>query len=478
MTGTSHSGELHELSGTEVLDRFAARSLSPSEYLEAMIARVERLEPELNAVCDRRYDEARAEAQASTARYAAGGGGPRGALDGLVVAIKEEQPMAGRSATSGSLVHRDEIADVTHPIVERIQAAGGIAHVRTTTPEYCCAGFTHSTLWGITRNPWNPEFTPGGSSGGSGAALAAGYATMATGSDIGGSIRIPASFSGVVGFKPPFGRVPTMPPFNLDQFCHDGPMARSVGDCALLENVIAGRHKHDVVSLPDPPRLALRGSGVVGRRIALCINLGDFPVDPDVEANTRSVAALLADAGAIVTEVTLPWKRINVYRAMQAHFGAIFGASIGADLRHHADLLTPYARRFADEMMHSELSYFEGMALEGEMYTALGDVLDDHDALLCPTMATRGYLAGNDYTTTPHTVNGVEVEHYLLGALTVPFNMFSRCPVLSVPSGLADNGVPTGAQIVGRTYDDATVFEIGYAIETAVGGFPLAPDRI
>ena len=128
--------------------------------------------------------------------------------------------------------------------------------------------------------------------------------------------------------------------------------------------------------------------------------------------------------------------------------------------------------------MNSELSFFEGMALEGEMYSALGDVFDDHDALLCPTMATRGYLAGNDYTTTPHTVNGVEVEHYLLGALTVPFNMFSRCPVLSVPSGLADNGVPTGAQIVGRTYDDATVFEIGYAIETAVGGFPLAPDRI
>ncbi len=124
--------------------------------------------------------------------------------------------------------------------VQRILDAGGIVHARTTTPEFSCAPVTWTKLWGVTRNPWHPDYSPGGSSGGSGAALAAGSTTLATGSDIGGSIRIPASFCGVVGFQPPYGRVPEVEVFNLDHYCHEGPMARTVADCALLENVIAG----------------------------------------------------------------------------------------------------------------------------------------------------------------------------------------------------------------------------------------------
>lgn len=465
--------DLSHLSGVEVLGRFRRRELSPVEYLEALIERVESLEPAVNAVCDRRYSEARAEARAAAQRYA--NGTPLGALDGLAVALKEEHPMAGREWSQGSLVHRGEIAPVDHPVVERIQRAGGVVHVRTTTPEFSCAGFTHSTLWGVTRNPWNLDASPGGSSGGSGAALAAGYAPLATGSDIGGSIRIPASFSGVVGFKAPFGRVPALPPFNLDQYCHDGAMARTVADCALLHNVIAGRHPADVVSLPDPPRVPLAGAGVAGLRVALCVNLGDYPVDPDVEAATREAATLLADAGAVVEEVELPWRRIDVFAAAQAHFAAIFGHAVGVDLAAHPDLLTPYARRFAEMSQTAPMSYLEGMELEGRLWEPLGELFERCDALVCPTMGATAYPAGDDYTERPLVVDGVELEHYLLGALTLPFNMFSRCPVLSVPSGTAANGVPTGVQIVGRTYDDLTVFRLGYALESARGGFPRAP---
>jgi Asp-tRNA(Asn)/Glu-tRNA(Gln) amidotransferase A subunit family amidase len=464
---------MHTWSAVEVLDRFQRREVSPVEYLDALVDRIEEIEPSINAVCDRRYDEARIEAAGAAERYAAGA--PRGPLDGLAVATKEEHPLVGREWAQGSLIHRGEVAPVDHPIIERIQRAGGVIHVRTTTPEYCCAGFTHSAIWGVTRNPWNLDMSPGGSSGGSGAALTAGYTTLATGSDIGGSIRIPASFSGVVGFKPPYGRVPALPPFNLDQYCHDGPMARTVADCALLENVIAGRHPGDIVSLPDPPVLALQGTGVAGLRIALCVRLGDFPVDPDVVANTRRAASLLADAGAVVDEVELPWSRVDVFAAFRSHFGSIFGAAVGHDLIDNAHLLTPYARRFAEETQSTPLTFLEGMELEGRLWQPLGALFERYDALLCPTMATRGYPAGEDYTERALTVDGVEVEHYLLGAMTTPFNMFSRCPVLSVPSGLADNGVPTGLQIVGRTYDDATVFRIGYAVEEARGGFPLAP---
>ncbi len=158
------------------------------------------------------------------------------------MAVKEEARIAGQRNTLGSLPLRDEVAEKTAAFVQRIIDAGGIVHARTTTPEFSCAPVTWTKLWGVTRNPWNTQYSPGGSSGGSAAALAAGTTTLATGSDIGGSIRIPASFCGVVGFKPPYGRVPEVATFNLDHYCHEGPLARTVADCALLENVIAGPH--------------------------------------------------------------------------------------------------------------------------------------------------------------------------------------------------------------------------------------------
>ncbi|MGW6461803.1 amidase, partial [Streptomyces sp. NPDC055078] len=260
------------LPATTALRLFGSGELSPVELMTAVIERAGQAEPVVNAFAEHTFDEALRGAHTAQERYARGDARP---LEGLPVAIKEEQPIAGRTLREGSMLlrdNRDNTADVTHPIVERITAAGGIVHARTTTPEFCAAGFTHTELWGVTRTPWNPEFSSGGSSGGSGAALAAGTAALATGSDIGGSIRIPASFNGIVGFKPPYGRVPGLPPYNLDHYCHDGPMARTVGDCALLQNVIAGRHPVDAVSVPAPAPLPTEfegAAGVAGRRIAL-----------------------------------------------------------------------------------------------------------------------------------------------------------------------------------------------------------------
>src|SRR6188472_4046367 len=151
--------------------------------------------------------------------------------------------------------------------------SGAIVHARTTAPEFSCAGFTHSKIHGVTRNPWNPEFGVGGSSGGAGASLASGTTTLASGSDIGGSIRIPASFNGVVGFKPPYGRVPVDPPFNLDVYCHCGPLARTVADCALYENVVAGPDASDIVSLRPKLVLPDRFEGIGDLRVALSADL-------------------------------------------------------------------------------------------------------------------------------------------------------------------------------------------------------------
>ncbi len=461
--------KLPYLTAHETLDLFRRGELSPMEHLEGLIEQIETYEPLLNAVVDRRYDEARTEARAAEQRYLGKGQPPR-PLEGLCVAAKEEQPMVGRSWQQASLACADEVAAHDHPIIERIQNAGGVIHIRTATPEFSCAGFTHSKLWGVTRNPWNTEFTPGGSSGGSGAALAAGYAPLATGSDIAGSIRIPASFCGVVGFKPPFGRVPGLAPYHLDQYCHDGPLARTVADCALLENVIAGHHWRDVVSLRNPPQVPRDHTSVRGMRIGLSITLGDWPVDPDVVANTKRVADALRSAGAQVDDVVLPWTVERFYEAMRAHFAAIFGPSIGVMEAEHGDLLNDYAVDFV-ATMKPELTFYEGLLEETALWDPLGSMFEEIDVLLCPTIAISGLQAGNSYVDQEVEIDGRTLTNYLKAMMTFPFNLFSRCPVLSVPSGLASNGVPTGVQVVGRTYEDVSVFQVAAAVEAAGFGF-------
>lgn len=465
--------DLAYLSAVDALEAFRSHVLSPVDYLEALIERIERLEPGLNAVIDRRYEEARAEARDAAARYAAGAALP---LDGLPVAAKEEHPMRGRSWSQGSLALAGEVAPYDHPIIERIRAAGGVIHIRTATPEFCCAAFCHSRQWGITRNPWNTRFSPGGSSGGSAVALAAGYAPLATGSDIGGSIRIPASLSGVVGYKPPWARVPALPPYNLDQYCHDGPLARTVADCALLEDVIAGRDRRDGVALADPPRVAGAGSDASGCRVALCVRLGDWPLDDGVEANTRAAAAALERAGAVVEEITLPWTMAEIWGAAQAHFAAIMGAGIAAIDAEHGELLCDYTREFAAETNAPGLGFYEGLELEGRLWDPLGLVFEEFDALLCPTMATAGYVAGEPYLG-PMAVGEGRVVNNILAAMTLPFNILSRCAVLSVPSGVAPNGVPTGVQVVSRPYDDLIAFRVAAALEVHGVGFTHAEWR-
>ncbi|GLW96760.1 amidase [Microtetraspora sp. NBRC 16547] len=457
--------DLAYLPATEALRLFRSRELSPVELMTAVIERAEAVEPQVNALTERTFEEALLQAKQAEDAYRDGSARP---LEGIPVAAKDEQPIAGRLARTGSLAFADNVADVTHPVIERLLAAGGIVHARTTTPEFCCAGFTHSKLWGITRNPWNLDYSPGGSSGGSGAALASGTATLATGSDIGGSIRLPAANTGTVGYKPPYGRVPVMPPFNLDHYCHEGSMARTVADCALMQNVIVGPHASDVVSLRPAVQIPDTLGDVAGMRIAYAPNLGDWPIEPDIAANTKAVADALRDAGAIVEEVEVGLSRADVFQATMIHFGAIFGPSVARVAAEFGDQLNPYSLAFAEtaaKAMGQGGGFLSGLEMEAAIYAPIGELLDRYDALICPTTAAPGLLAGEDYVDTKLTVNGVELDDYLEYALTPVFNIASRCPVLNVPSGRASNGVPTGVQIVGRSYDDATVFNVGAAVE-------------
>ena len=463
----SAAADLCYLPATEALRLFRAGELSPVEVTEAVIARAESVEPRINVFAETFYEQALNQAKAAEARYAGSGEPPR-PLEGLLVTVKEEAPIAGQHNTLGSLPLRDVVADQTAAFVQRILDAGGIVHARTTTPEFSCAPVTWTKLWGVSRNPWHREYSPGGSSGGSAASLAAGTTTLATGSDIGGSIRIPASFCGVVGFKPPYGRVPEVEIFNLDHYCHEGPLARTVADCALLENVIAGPHPSDIASLRPKLEIPADLAPVHGLRIAYSPDLGCYNVDADVAANTRAAADRLRHAGAVVEEVTLPWRLEDINRAASIHFGMIFGPSVRELYEQHAAELTSYARRFvADSDKISKDDFVAGLELEGRIYAPLGALLDEYDALICPTFAVPALPAEFDVAD-PLAVNGHPCSDWMDVLMTVPFNIASRCPVLSVPSGLSRDGVPTGLSVVGRTYDDVTAFRIAAAHEASL----------
>ena len=264
--------ELCYLDAVQARTRFADRSLSPVELVSSLVARIEAVEPKVNALTYTFFDGALDEAREAERRYAGRGARPR-PLEGLPVVIKDFHNVKGEVTTYGSRLHEHHRPARSLVYVDRLLRAGAILLARTTTPEFALLGVTHSVLWGVTRNPWNLALSPGGSSGGAGAALAAGMTTLADGSDIGGSIRIPASCCGVFGLKPSHGRVPSGGPGSLDSYLAYGPMVRTVADAALMLNIMAGRHRDDPASVPDELALPLHPEGIEGCRIA-------FSMDP------------------------------------------------------------------------------------------------------------------------------------------------------------------------------------------------------
>ncbi len=462
------SEDLCYLSATEALAAFKARKLSPVELLQAVIARAEAVDPKINAFPMKHYDRALAEAKKAEARYMKTDGRTR-ALEGVPMAIKDETTIKGWRSTFGSLIYKDNIDAYTAPPAERIIKAGAVIHARSAAPEFSCAPYTHSRQWGVTRNPWNLDYSPGGSSGGAGASLAAGSTTLANGSDIGGSIRIPASMCGVVGFKPPYGRNPDSSPFNLDHYNHAGPMARTVADCALFQNVLSGPHPGDIVSIRPKLKIPTRLEGdLKGWRIAYSPALDGFDVEPEVARNTAAAVEVFRSLGATVEEIEIGWNHAEIVRAAWAHFGAIFGPWIARVLAEHRDSMTAYAVDFAERSQGVRVEdYLESLDIEGRMYAKLGAHFQRYRLLLCPTLPVPSVKAGEDYVGEKLVINGKPQDSIVHWLMTVCFNMMSRCPVMSVPSGRASNGVPTGLSIVGRTYDDVSVFRAAAAFERA-----------
>jgi Asp-tRNA(Asn)/Glu-tRNA(Gln) amidotransferase A subunit family amidase len=452
--------DLCYLPATEALRHFRARELSPVELLQAQLARAQQIEPVVNAFCAMRVEAALSAARAAERNWLRDPDAAH-ALEGVPTVLKNEHTLAGERTDQGSLLLGDMPDAQNAPLTQRLLDAGAVIHARTNVPEFCVALFTRSRRYGVTHNPWNPAYTCGGSSGGSGAALAAGLTTLASGSDIGGSIRVPAAYCGVVGLKPSYGRVPESSMFfAMNLHNHNGVLARTVADCALMFNVVNGPHRADPAMVKPRIELPLQPPPVRGLRVALSLDLGFFDIDEETAGNTRAAAQHLRDQGCLVEEVRLAW-RPNVRDAFTNGLVFTLGHSLKRLIEGRRGDVNDYVAAMADMSQRITLDdYLASFDVMAEMHAALQDVFERFDVLICPTLANNRWPA--EGSSTPH-------DDLMREAMTFPFNMLSRHPVLAVPSGFAGHGVPTGLQIVAPTYEEARVMQIGAALEQSIG---------
>jgi aspartyl-tRNA(Asn)/glutamyl-tRNA(Gln) amidotransferase subunit A len=450
--------DLCALSAAELLEGYRQHELSPVEVTRAVLERVERLNPVLNAfilVSERALDDAKA----SEARWMAGQ--PMGLLDGVPVSIKDLILTKGWPTRRGSkTVDAAGPWNDDAPAAARLREHGAVLLGKTTTPEFGWKGVTDSALTGITRNPWNPKKTPGGSSGGAAAALAAGMGPLAIGTDGGGSIRIPCSFSGLFGLKPSFGRVPAWPLSPFGTVAHVGPMARTVSDAALMLNVIALPDARDWHALPFDPRdwrMDLE-QGIRGLRIAFSPDLGYARVDAEVAALARSALGVFTDLGAHVEEKNPGFDDPEpIFRTHWFSGAALLVEGIPAAKRALVDpglldVAAQGAKLSGSEILTAQLK-------RGALGSHMNVFHRRYDLLVTPTLAVPAFDAGLEFP--PGKTRWIDWTPF-----TFPFNLTQQ-PAASIPCGLTKDGLPVGLHLVGPRYADALVLRAARAFETA-----------
>lgn len=448
------------LSATELLACFRAGSLDPVDYFEVLLAAAEGQRATVNCAAGVFAGQAREMAHEARRRYAEGTARP---LEGVPVIIKEETSVKGWPRPLASLVFKDRVASENHPIVDKLLDAGAIPYFQATNPEFCVLGHTWSKMYGVTRNPWALPYSCGGSSGGSGAALAAGVAPLATGSDMAGSIRLPASLCGVYGYKPPFGRLPCAPGDEYMVQAVEGPMTRTFEDLVLMQNVLSGPHPASFTTLPYQ-HLPTHYGDLHGMRIAYSPAFGSPDLAPDIERNLLRALDGLRERGAVVEEVALRWNLDEINQVLLDGLSALFVDEFMGDISDaDADKLCNYTARLRDLAGARRASIMPSAAMGQQLHREMHDKVwgQGYSAFICATMLTTDLPADQDLVAEPHMqVNGRPVEANLGWCLTPAFNLLNRYPVLAAPTGLSDHGVPTGMQIVGNAYDDETVFRV------------------
>ena len=470
------------MSGPSDLTRLTAQAavrllrqgrVSPLELIDAALARIAATDGAINALPTRCADRARDRARRLTDSASAAAPGP-GWLAGLPLAVKDLNDVAGVRTTYGSPIYADHVPARSDILVERLEANGGIVLAKSNTPEFGAGANTFNDVFGETRNPWNTALTCGGSSGGSAAALATGQVWLATGSDLGGSLRTPASFCSVVGLRPSPGRVPHGPearPF--DTLSVDGPMGRTVGDVALMLDTMGARHPEDPLSR-DPPNQPFQLAASERRppqRVAFSPDLGITPVDAEVREICAAAARRFADVGVVVEDACPDFsgavEAFGVLRALG------FVAGHRADYDERRDKLKPDViwnierglALSADDIARAELA-------RGVLYHRMVTFFRTYDLLLCPAACVPPFDVGTRWL---KELNGVAFDNYVEWIrITYAITLIS-CPAVSLPCGFTRDGRPVGLQMVGRPRGEAELLGAAAALEDMLDIAKLVP---
>jgi aspartyl-tRNA(Asn)/glutamyl-tRNA(Gln) amidotransferase subunit A len=440
------------------------KKVSPVEVVDAVLARIEKINPRLNAYVLVLGDEARKQAKAAERALTRRSATP-GALHGVPYSTKDLVITKGVTTTMGTPLYRDNVPTEDAPIVGRMNAAGAINLGKTNTPTLGWIGATHNLVFGVTRNPWDLEKTPGGSSGGASSAVAAGLAPLAIGTDGGGSIRIPASLAGIFGHKPSYGRIPIYPVSAAWSVSHVGPMTRTVADAALMMNVCAGPDERDQYSLPADKvdyLKAIKGS-LKGLRVAYTDDLGfTEAIDPEVRESCAKAARVFKELGCRVETVSPGWP------SPKEAWKQIFCGGIAARLapyRARRNEVEPGLWDLVEETLAGTPTryveaWFERLAWWQQHPRPF---FETYDLLLTPTVACPAFDADGEG---PGVIAGTPVDRYGWIPFTFPFNLTGQ-PGASVPCGFTRDGLPIGLQIIGRRYDDVTVLRAAAGFERA-----------
>jgi aspartyl-tRNA(Asn)/glutamyl-tRNA(Gln) amidotransferase subunit A len=451
------------LPATRLLEMYRKRELSPVAAIKGTLSRLERYEGALNAFVLYDPEGALAAARESEARWQKGE--PRGLLDGVPMAIKDTQLTRGWPRLVGSkTIDPNQAWTEDAPATARLRAENAIFFGKTTTPEFGWKPLTDSPLTGVTRNPWNLERTPGGSSGGSAAAVLAGICPLAVGTDAGGSIRIPASFSGIFGLKPTFGRVAIYPPSAFGDVSHVGPMSRTVADAALMLDAMKGPDSRDWYSLPDDGvvyRDRVREGSLKGKRVALSPTLGYAEPAPAVREAVERAAKVFADLGATVEHAD-PFAEspMPVFETLAL---AGFWALLRSMTPEKVAVMDPglvAACRQGESVSQAQL--IDALGKRAVLGAAMRQFFDRYDLLLSPTMPIPAAYADPRDDGEPNPNNYRDWLTY-----TWAFNL-TRNPSASIPCGFAD-GLPLGLMVTGPLYDDLAVLQACHAYEGAAG---------
>lgn len=459
------SDELSGLFATELSARLRSGALSPLEVMDATISRIEAVNPKVNALPILCLDRARKQARAMTEqRVSADAKGP---LWGLPLAVKDYNDLGGVATTYGSPLFADNIAHNSDATVAKLQASGAIAVGKSNVPEWAGA-HTFNPVFGHTLNPWNSAVSAGGSSGGSGVALATGMVPLATGNDLGGSLRVPASFNGVVGLRPGPGRVPRgarLPAF--DTLWVEGPMGRCVADVALMLDGAVG---HDPV---DPLSFQHAGESFVDalqhtdmpRRVGFSPDLGVVPMEPEVAQVCEAAAERFSEIGAQVDRNAPDFS--GAIEAFQTLRGVLIAQMMESILQQHRQRIAPeIIWNIEKGLAVTNAQLLDAERVRSRLYRRMEDFFKDYDLLLCPTVSVPPFPKDQRYV---EVIAGQPTQTYIDWiAITFAITMTS-CPALSLPVGFTETGLPVGLQVIGPPRGEAALLAACHRMEEALG---------